>query len=1075
MSGEGKKIFSQLDFTLFVEASAGTGKTRSLIERAIEIIKLDPDLKMHQLVAITFTEKASLELKSRLRQRIEQELRNEGGETKKRLENALLEFEQAEISTIHSFCARLLRLRPMEAGISPAFQVLDEAQSVLFFDQCWKEWLRDQFNENQGLLRELRLAGITESRLREWARQLYSHRDLFFASWQNLIKKESIDLETAEKRFWQLYQEFYDHQLSAKDLKDQIDNFAKNLELFKESPNRKERLFFQENLKIYQNLSKWSTQITQRFQKEFYDLFMKFRAGLYQELLNWFKEFFEWLEERKRAEEVLDFEDLLLKARDLVKNNLSARNYFKQRFKYILVDEFQDTDPLQVEVIFFLAEAEETQAEDWQKVKLAPGKLYLVGDPKQSIYHFRRADIRIYNAVKDILDKRRLQKEPIEFGELKKNHRSHPQILEWVNHTFEKIFKEQGEEYQKLVPAEELLDDLPELSPDLPKPVVVLKLEPIEEKESYYLNDIRELEAEAVVNFIQWAKEKGLEVREKQGEEIKTRPVEYKDFAILYPKHREIRFIEEKLREKNLPFQSISRPGLLEKEEIVGIKFILNVLSNPLDSLSLVGALRSIYFGVSDWELFEYRKAGGSWNWLEAEEREKDFPGIHQSLKFLRELYQIRDRSSLVEIIDQIIQNTQLIKLKPLDARFGQILFNLEKFRELVIRFEQENSGGVYEFLLWLEALSSLGEQREEEIVAPEAENVIKLLTLHSAKGLEFPVVILANLSNQLPSDNRGIIKNWEKNQLAINFDNKFLTSNYEELAEEEKLYLEKEKIRLLYVACTRAKQYLVIPDHRDIPLKKKSQNQYISLLEPGLVLNQETQKYLSIISSSEITAKSKPAPTSLLEQFITLKPEESGLEKEKEIFTEKMKHSLKQASQTTEIISPSQLEEFRPIDSSISLTRQMALDLGSLVHKVLEISAPYSLEFAKKLAEHLLEGHPNLKEKKEEIFQLLEDFWKSEIREQILSSPSWQEVPFLVRIDNKLYRGKIDLLMEREKELKVVDFKTDRILEEELSRKNNEYQPQLEVYQKVLKKLFPSRSVKTSLFYLRLGKEEQI
>jgi len=1067
---------SELKTTFFVEASAGTGKTRSLVERAIEIIKHAPGLKMHELVAITFTEKASCELKARLRKRLEEEIASseETEAIKKKLKQALYEFEQAEVSTIHSFCARLLRLRPIEAGISPAFQVLDEGQAGIFFNRCWEEWREKELESDSGFFRKLRQAGITDENLRALAREIYENRDLFYACYSELISRDELDLNQAEKEFLHLYEQFKASRVSASKLSNRLENFYNNLNLF--TLSEKERLFYQEKLSIYRNLSRWKKAETQRFQKAFYDLFIRFRAGLYRELLHQLKNFYDWLEEKKREEEVLDFQDLLLKTRQLVKDNLSARQYFKKRFKYILVDEFQDTDPLQVEVIFFLAEQEDSQADDWQKVKLAPGKLYLVGDPKQSIYHFRRADIRIYEKVADILNQMKQKNQPVAFKELPENNRSQPKILKWVNHTFNQIFQEQGEEYQELIPGEEVSKKLPPLSPDLPNPVVVLRLEPEEgqQQAKYSLPDIRYLEAEAVVNFILWAKERGLLVWEKLGDKIEPRPIDYKDFAILYPKHGNIEQIENKLREKDIPFQSVSSPGLMDKEEIAGIRFILNVLSNPLDSFSLVGALRSIYFGVSDLELFEYRKAGGRWNWLKQEEQEKNFPGIHQSLEFLRELYRIRDQYSLSEIIDRIVEKAQLIKLKPLDTRFGQALFNLEKFRKMAIRFEQEVSGGIYEFLSWLEEIAYEG-QVEEEIVASEAENVVKLLTLHRAKGLEFPVVILANLSNQMPSLKEVILKNWEKNQLAINFFDKFFTSNYEELAEEEKIYLEKEKIRLFYVACTRAKQYLVIPDHRHLPLTVKVENQYISLLSPGLPPEPETEEYLYSVSSLEIIPKPSRVSKPLLERFLALEPEDTGLEKEKKIFAEKMEHSLKQASQSTEIISPSQLEGFTPIDSSIPITRQIALDKGALVHKVLEISAPYSLDFARKLAEHLLEANPELQPEKEEILKLLENFWGSEIREQILSFPSWQEVPFLVQIDNKLYRGKIDLVVQREPELRVIDFKTDRISESEIPSKNKIYQAQLEIYQKVLEKVFPAQPVKTTLYYLYLNREEEI
>jgi len=203
--------------------------------------------------------------------------------------------------------------------------------------------------------------------------------------------------------------------------------------------------------------------------------------------------------------------------------------------------------------------------------------------------------------------------QPVAFKELPENNRSQRKILKWVNHTFNQIFQEQGEKYQELIPGKEVSQKLPPLSPDLPDPVVVLRLEPEEQKAKYSLPDIRHLEAEAVVNFILWAKEKGLLVWEKLGDKIQLRPIDYKDFAILYPKHRNIEKIENKLREKDIPFQSVSSPGLMDKEEIAGIRFILNVLSNPLDSISQ---------GRGEVELAQAGGAGGKFS------RHPSEPGI---------------------------------------------------------------------------------------------------------------------------------------------------------------------------------------------------------------------------------------------------------------------------------------------------------------------------------------------------------------------------------------------------------------------------------------------------------------
>src|SRR6266545_3068278 len=419
-------ISTALDDTLVVEAAAGTGKTTELVNRILRILS-SGRTTVDRIVAVTFTEKAAGELKLRLREALERERASAADrDARDRLDDALGQLEEAHVSTIHGFCAELLRERPVEAGVDPLFSVLTEGQSERLFEEAFGGWLQAQLADPpEGVRRALRRSNAASfstakprqdgpvDRLRRAAWDLAQWRD-FSARWA----RRPFDRVGEIQRLADVLHAFAgmtEHPSYAKDYlfldTAPARHLSQEITIGSEEPDFdgwEARLV---DLSRDRNFSKarhgrgpgYRQGVSRAAVVEALDAFRArldgFRldadadlaALLQQELSGAVRQY----EELKARAGALDFLDLLLKARDLVKGNAVVRRGFQSRFTHIFVDEFQDTDPLQAEILQLLAAADPAIV-DWRVVESVPGRLFVVGDPKQSIYRFRRADVGIY-------------------------------------------------------------------------------------------------------------------------------------------------------------------------------------------------------------------------------------------------------------------------------------------------------------------------------------------------------------------------------------------------------------------------------------------------------------------------------------------------------------------------------------------------------------------------------------------------------------------------------------------------------------------------------------------------------
>jgi len=836
-----QKIISDLDISFAVDAGAGTGKTTLLIDRLVALL-LEKGVSLARIAAITFTDKAAGELVERLRLRLEKEFDSESllklspaaqKEREKRLRRALKDLEQASVSTIHSFCSSLLREYPVEVGVDPQFAVLDQVQSDALEAEAWENWLKKSLARPvESLMPFFRLGGTFEH-LEKLKNHLLSNRSVLEPPVvSDLPDPESTLLDL--KRTWAFIQE--KAKVVAPD-----DSLVKKLGKFGPIWQEVEVLAGDNLLYVLAGLNvpkvgnvgsqgNWGKEAladvkahieTLRETQETFGAQAKDAAV--QKAALWLWDYLAEYAQMKTRQGFLDFDDLLSKTRDLVKDRLEVREELKKRYDHLFVDEFQDTDPLQVEIVFFLSEksmprvgkalgttkarrspgglAAGEPAKSWQKVELEPGKLFLVGDPQQSIYRFRRADVEIYGEAKV-----RLAACGGQVEKLTENFRTLSPIVDWVNRGFDQLFQDGPFPYNPQS-AHRLLD----MQQGRLSPLIGLEMPEIPE-EDQSTAAFRELEAETVGDFIeQLLREKPLITDPKSPKDRPIlRPLQAGDIAILFRELSNTESVyESALRRRHIQFQIVGGKKFYNRPEIVALETLLTCLESPADEASLAGLLRSSLFGFTDEELFLYREAGGVFEFLRGAKGK-----MGEAFRYLRQWYLETRQLSPAETLLYLYEKTNLLAVVSCQPHGEQRVANLMKVVNQCRDLEESQNFTYRAFVKWLVR------QREEAAMEGEAPgpeetgNQVTLMTLHKAKGLEFPVVILSGAAPEKPRKSDFIVNRHQGNAQfkAGDKELKLCTAGFEKAQEEEEAQEKAEILRLLYVGCTRAKESLVIP-----------------------------------------------------------------------------------------------------------------------------------------------------------------------------------------------------------------------------------------------------------------------
>jgi ATP-dependent helicase/nuclease subunit A len=1051
-----------LEQNLWVEAGAGTGKTTLLIDRLLAII-LSGKARLEQIVAITFTEKASAELKARLRDKLEEINADGPAGSLERVERALDEIDSAPISTIHSFAASLLRERPVEAGLDPRFTVADSEELEELLDRVWEQWISAELqNRSEPLRRSLKL-GCRIEQLACLGKLLYQNRDLAAEGELEGSSEPAVDsfieaLRTEQQKLRELMADCSDqNDKGFQHLSVLIGEIGKLLAMEDQEEQERYLLLSLKKITGKGNQANWKPKESCRLQKEICtelntllaDVRRKIAARLVADLTDWCKTgYLAAIEQAKRELGTLDFQDLLLKARDLLRHNLRVRGYFQERFRYLLVDEFQDTDPLQVELVFFLAE-KTPEAENWQDAKIKKGKLFLVGDPKQSIYRFRRADIEIYQAAgaRVLRDGAALQ--------ITQNFRTVPKLIDWVNRSFSRIIRKEG----NFQPA---YQNLSAFRDDPGHPALVIP-DPGDTVEGLSADQVRAAEAEAVAAIIEdaagsWPIDTG---------SSRQRTLAYGDIALLFPTTTGLEHYEEALRRRGIPFLLEGGKKFYLRSEIVALKNLLIAVSDPYDRLAITAVLR-FWAGITDEELFLYRAKGGSFNYLS--QAGTGFPKIEAAFAMLKKAYHRQHKFSPSAQVENLMAETWFWQRAILEPRSAQALANLEKIIQLLRAREQERPLTLKNFAYWLDQAWTGERDEEESMIHDAGSNTVQILTVHRSKGLEFPAVFLLNSGG---SRNKSIpfIADRSRDTYYLNLGGELESLNYREALESEKLRLNAEQLRLFYVAATRARDYFVLPRYY-----RSGESGLWAGLAEDWSRNRDQWPGCRIIDLSDADLSLKDQSRD--EKRSVVKPEE--LSGRREAHLEGLKTALAQASARSPYYSTGELTSLREEsgeEQALHTAEQPfmspgeGVSLGSAFHQVMEqvdlLSAtPDAIE------KHVVEAA--LYWALKDTGKLME-ITKNALQHSLLSrargaTAFYREVPFVYNLGGKIIEGIVDLIYVEDGALVIVDYKTDDIDERFLEKRWQRYRRQGEIYALAMTEITGMKVKEISFYFVRPG-----
>jgi ATP-dependent exoDNAse (exonuclease V) beta subunit len=827
------RIRTSLAESLLVEASAGTGKTSELVRRIVRVLAAGLTT-IDKIVAVTFTNKAAGELKLRLRKELDEARMHAPADEARHLEAALEHLEEASIGTIHAFCAQILRERPVEAVVDPAFQELSQPEADRLYQRAFRSWIQHKLNESApGLRRAFARMAWQESvlgelspmeQLQETGRKLVEWRD-FPAAWrtagfdrageidalvtrvdelaalcakckrwkdtlltalrplteldvwiQRAEEKQARDYDTLESRLLRLMRDL------RRDMKKGSGVFAEGVPRGDVVARRDELLAALENFRRHADA----------------DLASVLRGEMWGVV--------ECYQELKRRSGKLDFVDLLILVRNLVAGNSDVRRYLQDRFTHIFVDEFQDTDPLQAEILLLLAAADPDETR-WQTATPKTGKLFVVGDPKQSIYKFRRADVQLYQQVRETL-----RECGVGLVRLTRSFRALRPIQEFVNAAFApEMTGDAAAGQAEYVP----LDPFHEARTGQP-PVVALPAPRPYARHRLAKSAINACLPEAIVAFVEWlVHESGWKVRDVEGDSLV--PVAPRHVCLLF--RRFVNWGQDLTRDYVRPFEARNIPHLLvgsksfhKREEVETLRAALNAIEWPEDELALFAALKGSLFAIDDCTLLRFRHEIGALHPFRKlpEPLAKEFEPVAEALRLIGDLHRGRNRRPIAGTINELLEAARAHAGFALRPAGHQVLANVYRICDLARSFE---TGGGISFRGFVEELAAQAERQEsaEAPVLEEGAEGVRLMTVHTAKGLEFPVVILADMTANLAAADPDKHVDASRGLCAMRL---LRCAPYELLEKEaeEKARELAEGVRVAYVAATRARDLLVVP-----------------------------------------------------------------------------------------------------------------------------------------------------------------------------------------------------------------------------------------------------------------------
>jgi len=990
---------------VFVSAGAGTGKTTVLVERFVKAV-CERGLDVDSLLVITYTERAAGELRSRIRARLGELGRDD-------LARAL---DGAWISTIHGFCLRLLKSHPFAAGIDPRFRVLDESQSRVLqseaFEAALEEFLNGEEDERSVLLstygaRALRrmLTGVYET-LRAAGRPLV------------------LELGTRPG----LAERIEELREAARCLVDEAEagetaraTAARALELLEER-TLPERLLDLTELKARGERAATYEEARRGVEQAALDELAARDRDLLQELLGAFERAYRAAKERESA---LDFEDLQLLARDLLRENAEVRERESWRFRSIMVDEFQDTNRLQCELVDLLAESTDDK------------EIFFVGDEFQSIYGFRHADVHVF---------RERREHASGVLALTQNYRSRPEVLGAINHLFSAEF---GDDFQRLEAAGRFAD------PAFETPVELL----VTDKSSYAGTNVH------------WRRAEARHIARRVHELIQEGVAPAGQIVLLFAAGTDAEWYEEELRHLGIPTYRATGRGYFGQQQVVDLLSYLRLLHNRYDDEALVTVLASPLVGVSNDALVLLRRAAPKRPLFLPFEKGLPSELAARDVQLLRAFHQRFGRLaraaatlSLERLLEAIISehDYDLAALAQWDGR--RRYANMRKLARLARSYEELRGPDIEGFVRFVREQEAVGARELEAVAEEEDGDAVRLLTIHSAKGLEFKVVVVADAGRDRAAPSPDEILCLPDGRFGFRVADPATGERrgafeYDAVREAERQEEKAERLRLYYVAMTRAIDRLIVSgaidpekradaetpigwvldrleaselheaEHGTVELVRDGARLLVRLdryrAEPLSVLEPEAldrDGQLELFAGEDVPALPPPAPR--LPELATV--------------PEPPLHHVRSLSYSALALFgrcsyryyAERVVGMRPSDARGSIPGQTGLaatEIGDAVHVLLEHGV-----YAGEVRDPVLARYPAATEEDlARIAELVQAWHDSPLARRLaqLERPR-PELAFAFEHDGVLLHGRLDVYAESDGRALVVDYKTNRLEE---------------------------------------------
>ncbi|WP_158666510.1 UvrD-helicase domain-containing protein [Salinibacter altiplanensis] len=1041
------------DTNFVVTAAAGSGKTTALVARMVALVR--QGTPPSDLTAITFTRKAAGEMKTRFFGELERaraQLPN-GSAEHERVDRALGSVQSVFIGTIHSFCSRLLRERPLAAGLPPDFNAgLEDRDERQLRERAWQQHLREMDKEDSGALDQLAEYGIDPQELTSFFKRLCDHPELSpyvnapdeapaleaaveeakekLHAWdarrpENLSKGRDPVMKAFDKANRMLQYQNLDTPLQQADF---LKVFAEVSD--DEKADVKNTYWKEENA----DTKKWAKTLRDELLPTFFantiqPVLRDWQAKVHKSVVEFTQPAIERYRALRQEEGLLTYHDLLSHTRDLLRDRPGVRKDVQKRYPIFLVDEFQDTDPLQTEILSFLASTD-PEEDTWHECSPRDGSLFIVGDDKQSIYRFRRADKGVFENFRE-----RIDKEPN--GEavlLTKNFRSRTPICNWCDRAFSSIFDHP--EYRDIQADYVSFDAQRPTGPE----GTALRQLPLEKKYRNKGDLIAKQEATRIARFIQAARAGDTEPDFHQSEEgaVFEDGVDFSDFLILTRSKSRLGIYTEVLAQYGIPYTVTGSEDLGDSDELKAVVDLLRCTLRPDDPVAAVAYLKGDLSGWSDEDLYAFEQAGGQFDRMhqpvpdrvlsQLDEGQK--ARVEGSFKRLRDARRILQQSRPGIGVDQIVETFGLLAgaAHPSDPTTASVRAGA------VLRITNYVQHLAAQGLGWGEVIEELDLvlEGEEDIdgmtLETGADNAVRIMNVHQAKGLEAPVVFLSDpyTSGRSPTtklhlrrDEQEVVAPVVKGESYFERVTHAPLGWYDDTEQafkgEEERHEEAEERRLLYVAATRAERLLVVSTYPEKPNDGPWSPLYDHLEEADV---------------PELTVPDADPP-----EHTTTVPA-PDLESSKTDREQRLNAHSKSSYSITSI------SDEKPEAGPLSDDGYGAA-FGTVLHQLLEQQVLYRSDpptFPEAELKNVLanKGGKGTEEAAGRLRAMLSAFRDSKIWKKLLSASTVHtEYEFAYVTTNgelsegkqdKIRRGTIDLLFKDGEEWTILDFKSDRI-----------------------------------------------